>query len=106
MYFPIYGPFPVPRAEGPLDRKRLKTFWEDVDACDPGLSRAIGVYVYSSAHGASYTPWYVGKTCALTGFRGEVFQDHKVVLFLASVAFTRGVPYLHFLARVQPGRDV
>lgn len=104
MHYEAYGPFEVPRTAGVIDRSKLTAFWAEVEEWDEGLPRAIGVYIYSSRHGEGYTPWYVGKTCALAGFKGEVFQDHKVKHYLASAEFKKGVPCIHLLARVAPKR--
>jgi hypothetical protein len=104
MIYDVCGPFEVPRSGGHLDKSGLVDFWDDVEDWyeEPGLSRAIGIYVYSSRHGDSYTPWYVGKTCAKQGFKGEVFQDHKVQHYLASAEFKRGVPLVHLIPRLTP----
>jgi hypothetical protein len=104
MNYEVFGPIDVPRIQRKLDRKRLGEFWDEAEDWAEGLSSAIGIYIYSSRDGETFTPWYVGKTCAKTGFRGEVFQDHKVRHYLRSADFKRGIPCVHFLARVAPKR--
>ena len=78
MHYEVYGPFGVDMNTKRPWRERRAEFWESVENKAEGLSKAIGIYVFSTRHGAIRTPWYVGKTVAKTGFRGEVFQDHKL----------------------------
>jgi hypothetical protein len=104
MNYEVYGPFSVPRTKSVLDRSRLGELWQEAEGQWEGLSSATGIFVYSSRHGDSFTPWYVGMTTANTGFRGEVFQDHKVSHYLASAEFKRGPAVLHLIPRVDPRR--
>jgi len=70
-----------------------------------GLPRAIGIYIFSTLHGEKYTPWYVGKTNAKAGFRGEVFQTHKLNHYInASQRKRGGAPIIHLIAKVEPER--
>ena len=41
----------------------------------------FGVYVFGIRWSNIFTPWYVGKTIAAKGFRGEIFQYHKRMVY-------------------------
>ncbi|MET3414025.1 hypothetical protein [Methylobacterium sp. 1030] len=41
-----------------------------------------------------YRPWYVGQTRAQAGFRGEVFQPHKLGIYNEYTTERRGTPYM------------
>jgi hypothetical protein len=104
MQYEVYGPFWTPRAEAGVQGEALTAFWEGVDAQVPGLSKAIGIYVFSTCHGENYTPWYVGKTNAKRGFRGEIFQDHKLNHYVSAGRRKKGYPAIHLIAKVEPAR--
>ena len=104
MRYEVYGPFFAPRAESEADGEALRAFWDVIEAEVPGLPRAIGIYVFSTCHGESFTPWYVGKTNAKTGFRGEIFQDHKLNHYVSAGQRKRGYPTIHLIAKVEPRR--
>ena len=104
MQYEVYGPFWTPRAEAGVQGAALTAFWEGVDAQVPGLSKAIGIYVFSTCHGKNYTPWYVGKTNAKRGFRGEIFQDHKLNHYVSAGRRKKGYPAIHLIAKVEPTR--
>ena len=98
--FKPYGPFPVP-VEGDLVlTKELKDFWADIDAHHPGLSGAVGCYIFAVQSKKS-KPWYVGKT-ERRGFRNEAFQPHKLLLYQNEVMSktVRGTPVIYLIARV------
>lgn len=98
-----YGPFNVPIESGRVS-KDLKEFWKEVEARKPGLSEAVGCYIFAVKRGSGYVPWYVGKTVKL-GFRGEGFQPQKR-LYLASLGTLEdGTIRLYLIARVtKPGK--
>lgn len=104
MYYEVYGPFWAPRAEEEARGQALTIFWNEIEKVDPGLSRAIGIYVFSTCHGESYTPWYVGKTNAKLGFRGEIFQDHKLSHYVTAGQRKKGYPAIHLIAKIEPNR--
>lgn len=104
MQYQIYGPFFAPRAQLEVSGPTLKAFWEEIDRLEPGLPRAIGIYVFSTCHGDSHTPWYVGKTNAKAGFRGEIFQTHKLSHYIMASRRKRGYPVIHLIAKVEPAR--
>ena len=105
MQYEVCGPFDSPRFSADATGTSLSAFWEDVEYWAEGLSRAIGIYVFSIRFGSGYMPWYVGKTCAQAGFRGEVFQSHKLNHYIAATERKRGTPVIHLLARTDPRRD-
>lgn len=83
-FFDVYGPFPVARHEG-LYTSRQSAFWasaEDEAARGAaGLSQAVGCYMFCLKHGSSIRPWYVGMTVAQDGYKGEVFERHKLKIY-------------------------
>lgn len=106
MQYLVYGPFNVPASGRQISSDGLKEFWQEVEYYVPGLSRAIGVYVFSTCHGVSYTPWYVGKTNSVKGFRGEIFQTHKLNHYISAREQKRGRSQIHFIARVVRNKTV
>jgi hypothetical protein len=76
-----------------------RDFWSVVDAECKGLSGGVGCYAFCTESHGRDRPWYVGKTLAKAGFKGEVFQDHKLEHFKeilspseATVPVRRGNP--------------
>lgn len=104
MKYEVYGPFYSPRAEAEATGANLKAFWDEIEAMHEGLPRAVGIYIFSTRHGNNFTPWYVGKTNAATGFRGEVFQAHKLGHYVSAEHRKRGFPTIHLIAKVEPER--
>lgn len=104
MRYEIYGPYWTPRTEPKARGEGLRAFWDEMDAAVPGLPRAIGIYLFSTCHGDNYTPWYVGKTNAKTGFRGEIFQDHKLSHYVSANQRKKGYPAIHLVAKLEPSR--
>lgn len=104
MQYQVYGPFWSPRAEMEATGVALKAFWDGIEVIEPGLPRAVGIYVFSTCHGETYTPWYVGKTNAKLGFRGEIFQEHKLNHYVSAGQRKRGYPAIHLIAKVEPVR--
>jgi hypothetical protein len=104
MRYAVYGPFWTPKTEAKARGEDLRGFWDDMETFEPGLPRAIGIYVFSTCHGGNYTPWYVGKTNARTGFRGEIFQDHKLGHYVSASERKKGYPAIHLIAKLEPSR--
>ena len=78
MNFDTYGPFELDWDD---DTPQWRAnFWKDVEAQEKykGLSTAIGCYVFCLRYGDKLAPWYVGQTINQNGFKGEVFESHKV----------------------------
>ena len=100
VHYRIFGPFKLPRPPGGLfdsDAKAKKEFWQHVDQCADGLSRACGCYVLSVRKRA----WYVGLT-QRNDFAHECFLDHKVTKINKAIFRGKGDAYLHLLARTTP----
>lgn len=104
MQYQVYGPFWSPRAETEAVGDALRVFWNEIEEMHPGLPRAVGIYVFSTCHGENYTPWYVGKTNAKAGFRGEIFQAHKLSHYVNASQRKKGYPAIHLIAKVEPNR--
>lgn len=85
MYFDAYGPFVIEQSGDKTIKRSQKIFWNEVRCksdeygyLEGDLEAAIGCYVFGIQHGETITPWYVGQTVAKAGFKGEIFQDHKL----------------------------
>lgn len=104
MRYEVYGPFFTPRAESEASGDALRYFWNEIEEIHPGLTRSIGIYIFSTCHGENYTPWYVGKTNAKSGFRGEVFQNHKLDHYIDAEKQKRGYPTIHLVAKLEAER--
>lgn len=104
MFYIPYGPFDLGDFLDSEDHFRADTFWKKVEKDEPGLSKANGVYIFSIKFGSRYRPWYVGKTCSEKGFRGEVFQSHKLRHYFEASDGRRGGRHLHLIARVEENR--
>jgi len=78
MNFESYGPFKLDW-EDETHRWRAN-FWNEIESQEKyeGLSTAIGCYVFCLKFGDKYVPWYVGQTINQNGFKGEVFESHKI----------------------------
>ncbi len=104
MRYEVHGPFWSPRVQSEARAEALRAFWDEMQDMVPGLPCAIGIYVFSTCHGNTFTPWYVGKTNAKAGFRGEIFQDHKLGHYVDASELKRGHPAIHLIAKVEPVR--
>lgn len=106
MKYEIFGGFEIPRKpnkKSVVDARDLYTLWDNVNAKCPGLSCAVGCYVFGlRKRGGGVTPWYVGKTCR-QGFSKECFTSHKRVYYNEVIADHHGVPLLYLVARTTPG---
>jgi hypothetical protein len=85
MYFDAYGPFVIEQSGDKEIKRSQQSFWTDVRCKSAAfgyheneLEAAIGCYVFGIRHGEKMTPWYVGQTVAKAGFKGEIFQEHKI----------------------------
>jgi hypothetical protein len=92
-FFDVYGPFDVARTGGLIEYSQ-PAFWSEVEDYDTGLSKAIGCYMFCLTHGTNIMPWYVGKTWAKNGFRGETFTPHKLVVYNRCINGRRALPQL------------
>lgn len=93
-FFDVYGPFPV-SCEGHICAETQNHFWdlaENGARGDEGLSKAIGCYMFCILHGKNVTPWYIGKTNARTGFKQEIFTQHKRDIYNECIEAHNGRP--------------
>jgi hypothetical protein len=74
-FFETFGPFRIPTNDGIICRPPA-TWWDEEVDWKYGVSRAIGCYMFVMGD-AHIKPWYVGKTVNASGFREEVFTEHK-----------------------------
>ena len=102
--FRAIGPLIVVPSEGPrgrlIDEAAAARFW----AANPTLKRRVGCYVFGVRAGKGYVPLYVGK--AAVGFEQEVFADHKLKHYNASLLpRQRGTAVLFLVAKDSGGRS-
>ncbi len=100
--FQPYGPFEMPvdsQHPAVLDKGQLKQFWTAIEALHPGLSEAIGCYIYGIRSKSSELPWYVGKTEKRT-FKFEAVQSSKLVYYENALRTQPGTPMLYLLPRL------
>jgi len=100
MFFDTYGPFELAR-DGKTIPSRQPDMWAEVrrqsllyNYPEKGLETAIGCYAFGIRHGDNYKPWYVGKTVAQSGFRGEILQQHKRDHYNSVIAEKAGQPVM------------
>jgi hypothetical protein len=108
MRFDTYGPFPVATVDRVVKGSQ-KGFWTDVDAHamyydykSGELAQAIGCYALVM-YGRTYRPWYVGQTRAQAGFKGEIFQPHKLKIYTEYTSERRGTPYMFLFPLMTDG---
>jgi hypothetical protein len=89
MLFDACGPFDFPRNR---QNGWRRVFWEDVEYYIEGLSSSIGCYAFGLSYGNKSYPWYVGMTTAQKGFRGEIFEPHKLAHYDEILLERRGKP--------------
>jgi hypothetical protein len=98
--FEPFGPFRLPLEEScVIACDAMNEFWSAVDDEEPGLSRAVGCYIFSIATRGRELPWYVGKT-ERKYFRFETIQPHKLLHYQAALHKLRGKPLLYLIARI------
>ena len=100
MNYEIFGDFPLLRQPGKkgVDSGTRRDLRATLEATRPGLSSAVGCYVFGVRASRGTVPWYVGKTC-MQGFSQECLEPHKLnhyneVLY----AKERGTPVLYLVA--------
>ena len=105
MHFSIHGPYKLPVENRLVDNtaKSKRSFWEEVDADEDGLSYACGCYIYVIRKNVNALPWYVGLTTKRT-FAEEAIGLHQVNHYNKSLAATPGrvSPELYLLAKRTP----
>jgi|GEM_PF-661280 len=110
IQYKAYGEFLVPRGhpdprhqKTTIDKAALPGFWSSVDEMHPGLSSACGIYIFGMRAGGGFTPWYVGKCNAKSGFKRECFsreKGSKYEEFLKRPEIQRGTPVLFLLPKL------
>ena len=98
--YSIFGPFKVPRKGGGLfdhGSAARKEFWQAVDMCETGLSKACGCYVISVRNRV----WYVGLAKCME-FAQECFAVGKVNKLNDAITEGKGDAYLYLVARRTP----
>lgn len=101
-FFDVYGPFEIPRDEGACAKPQT-AFWEEVEDYDEGLSGANGCYMFCLRNGVNYVPWYVGMTVSQRGFKGEIFQPHKLQTYDDVMSGRRGIPFMFLFPLMTDG---
>lgn len=93
----------IPRAaNGRVDQRVLRDFWEEAEAGCPGLAKASGCYIFGIWAAKEAKPLYVGQ--AKKAFKRECFTDSKLLRYNRVLADQgRGTPILFLLARMTPG---
>ncbi|HET6843148.1 MAG TPA: hypothetical protein VFK06_15950 [Candidatus Angelobacter sp.] len=82
--FEPFGPFKMPVDGVIIDKKKESKLWEEVEGKRPGLSNAIGCYVFGIRAGKGVKPWYVGKA-EKSSFRKETLADHKLLKYVLAL---------------------
>ena len=102
-FFDVYGPFDIVR-EGRACARPQAGFWKQLEYEDD-LDSANGCYMFCLKNGESYVPWYVGMTVSQRGFRGEVFQGHKLDIYDEIMDERRGAPVLLLFPLLTPNEE-
>ena len=107
MNYETFGPFEVPRKDAKtgrvldFDKGVLNEFWRKIDETHPGLSGAVGCYIFAIQAPRGFTPWYVGKT--EKSFKGECFELQKKEKYRNVFDdILKGTPVLILVARCTP----
>jgi hypothetical protein len=97
--FQPFGPFKMPRNGSLVDTSMFAKFWANIERQSPGLSRAVGCYVFAIRAGKGAKPWYVGKT-EKRNLRDETWSPHKLYVFSKALNLReRGTPVLYLIAK-------
>lgn len=98
MRYEVHGPFPIQKANRLIDHSSgaKKLFWEAVDEVEPGLSRAVGCYIFCIGK----RPWYAG-VAERQAFKAECFTLHKIVAFNSALnKVQKGRPHLILISKM------
>ncbi|MGQ3150385.1 hypothetical protein [Brevundimonas mediterranea] len=105
-FFDVWGPFEIAH-DGNWIKGAQGDLWSELEDRCEGLSTAIGCYMFCLRTHKQIRPWYVGMTLAKAGFRGEVFQLHKLNSFnfvMNAHATAMARPILFFFPLMTPTR--
>lgn len=94
-FFDVYGPFDV-IVHARTRTGKQKLFWNNIALSYSNLHSAIGCYMFCLEFRGKTKPWYVGQTKARRGFRGEVFQPHKINIYNDCLRNYAGNPKMFF----------
>lgn len=106
MRYQPFGPFRISTTDsGFVDsgsKRKNSEFWTEVEESVPGLMSGKGCYVFCTGVDVNLVPWYVGQARSASGFFGEVFQPHKLVLYHSALERyqAKPTPNLIFVARL------
>jgi hypothetical protein len=102
-HFKTIGPLELKRSVGLVDRLGLSALWTQANAMEPGLARAVGVYILATSKGDMLTPWYVGKSD--NGFRNRLSEKHHAFKLIKN-SHPKGSLYLFLFAKVSAKKGV
>jgi hypothetical protein len=109
MYFDSYGPFRIAKSPDSKITSAQLTFWKEVrdkssyyDHKKNALEESFGCYVFGIEWGKTLTPWDVGQTVAETGFKGEIFQRHKLDIYNDVAEKRNGNPIVFLFPLLTP----
>jgi hypothetical protein len=108
MYFDMYGPFEIAKNNGHVASSQPMMWKSAQDECarygydKKEIENAIGCYVFGLRHGENLVPWYVGMTTAQRGFRGEIFQPHKIAHYDSVIKSRNGTPIMFLIPLLTP----
>lgn len=100
-YYP-YGPLEVPLTRRRIEYRNknpLVLFWEQFDELLPGISDAVGCYIFSIRAGKGIRPWYVGMA-EKQSFKKECFAPHKRLNYNDCLSERKGTPVLTLLPKL------
>lgn len=100
-YYP-YGPLEIPltkRRVAYRNKNPLSLFWDQFDELLPGVSEAVGCYIFSIRAGKGIRPWYVGMA-EKQSFRKECFAPHKLLNYNDCLSDRKGTPVLTLLPKL------
>ncbi len=102
--YETFGPFDIERDGNKLRKTALTAFWSEREVDAPGLSGAIGIYIFTvrATKKSIPKPWYVGKTDQ-QGFKKRFSQQLNRFGDVLDVA-KNGTPQIFLLGRVTPSR--
>ena len=97
--FQPFGPFEMPRSGSLVDARKFARFWSTIERQSPGLSGAVGCYVFAIKAGKGAKPWYVGKT-EKRNLKDETWSTHKLYVYTKALNLRkRGTPVLYLIAK-------
>jgi hypothetical protein len=101
--FVPFGPFALPRlSQKKLDATARARFWRGIDARHPGLSKAVGCYVFAITASKGTLPWYIGRTTTAS-FARETWAPRRLVQYQGILRRRRqGTPVLLLVAKRSP----